>query len=295
MSNLDLSASTASPTDNTQGSDQRPKQSPSRRKLMPPFGKDWFVEDPYMNPDWRVLLVNFLLVALCIATLFFFGFAHIDYLDWNRFFSYQSLFFEGFLTTVVLAIFSLVLSFFLGLFFGLASVSRIIPLRLFARIYVELIRGTPLLVQVLIFFYVIGSALGLHNRFVAGVLIMSIFSGAYIAEIVRGGIKSIGKTQRESAMALGFTSLQTYRYIILPQMAKSILPPMAGQFASIIKDSSLLSIISIRELTFAATEINTNTFGTLEGYLPMALGYLILTLPISLWSRRLENRFHYDN
>ncbi len=254
----------------------------------------WFIEDPYLSPNWKILGVNFLLVCVAIVGLFWFGFSQIGSLEWDRFFAYKSLFFQGFVTTLILSICSLILSTFIGLFFGLASVSRILPLRMLSRIYVELIRGTPLLVQILIFFYVIGYAFGISDRFVSGVLIMGTFSGAYIAEIVRGGIKSIGKSQLDSAMALGFTSIQTYRYIIIPQMAKSILPPMAGQFASIIKDSSLLSIISIRELTLAATEINTNTFGTLEGYIPMALGYLLLTLPISLWSRRLERRFHYE-
>ncbi len=258
--------------------------------------KKLLVEDPLVPPAPWILLLNFLLVVLFVGGVFWFGFSRVDFiLRWDRFFAYKSLFLQGFLMTILISLFSLVLSFLLGVFFGLCSASRIIPLRILARIYVEIIRGTPLLVQILIFFYVIGNAFGLNNRFISGVLIMSIFSGAYIAEIVRGGIKSVGETQLETALSLGFTSSQTYRYIVLPQVAKSILPPMAGQFASIIKDSSLLSIISIRELTFSASEINANTFGTLEGYIPMAIGYLILTLPISLWSRRLERRFHYDS
>lgn len=128
----------------------------------------------------------------------------------------------------------------------------------------------------------------------AGVLILSLFSGAYLAEIIRAGIESIPASQLESARAIGFTHLQTYRFVIAPQALRQILPPLAGQFASLIKDSSLLSIIGIGELTLAAQQINSATYRTLECYLPLALGYLALTLPISLVSKILEKRLRYE-
>ena len=125
-------------------------------------------------------------------------------------------------------------------------------------------------------------------------LTLSFFSGAYISEIIRAGIESVGKSQLESARAIGLTRSQTYRYVIFPQALRQTLPPLAGQFVSLIKDSSLLSIIAITEFTWSAQAVNARTFSTLESYLPLAFGYLILTLPISLWTRRLERQHKYE-
>jgi polar amino acid transport system permease protein len=161
-------------------------------------------------------------------------------------------------------------------------------------IYVELVRGTPLLVQILISFYVIAEAFRITDRYIVGVLALSIFSGAYMSEIFRAGIESVGKSQLESARAIGLTRPQTYRYVIFPQALRQVLPPLAGQFASLIKDSSLLSIIAVSELTLNAQEVNSYTYSALESYLPLALGYLVLTLPVSLWTRWLEGRIRYE-
>ena len=104
----------------------------------------------------------------------------------------------------------------------------------------------------------------------------------------------MGKSQLESARAIGLTRAQTYRYVIFPQALRQTLPPLAGQFVSLVKDSSLLSIISISEFTWNAENVNAMTYSTLESYLPLAAGYLILTLPISLWTRRLEKRHSFE-
>jgi polar amino acid transport system permease protein len=218
-------------------------------------------------------------------------FAGTDYnFNWKSIYEYKQKFIDGFLTTIYISFFALILSFFIGLFFAYGQNSKIILLRFLSRFYVETIRGTPLLVQILIFFYVIAANLGLDNRYVAGVLILSIFSGAYISEIIRAAIFSIPREQYETGLSLGFTIFQTYRYVIFPQAYKRIIPPLTGQFASIIKDSSLLSIISVNEFTMNAQEVNSYTFSTLESYIPLAIGYLLLTYPISLWSRRLEKK-----
>ncbi len=196
--------------------------------------------------------------------------------------------------TLLISLFALILSLILGVLFGLGQGSSFLPYRYLSLFYVELIRGTPLLVQILIFFYVIANAAGMNNRFVVGVVIMALFSGAYIAEIIRGGVQSIGESQRESARSLGFSPYQTYRYIIFPQVLTRILPSLAGQLASLIKDSSLLSVIAIKEFTMAAREMNANTFSTMEAYIPLAVGYLLLTLPISRLTRILERKFSYE-
>ena len=158
----------------------------------------------------------------------------------------------------------------------------------------ELIRGTPLLAQILFLFYVVANGIGLQDRLVAGVVILSLFSGAYLAEIIRAGIDSIPATQLESARAIGLSTFQTYRFVIAPQALRQILPPLAGQFASLIKDSSLLSIIGVTEFTFAAQQAFSATYRTMESFLPLAVGYLALTLPISLLSKHLEKRFRFE-
>jgi len=245
-------------------------------------------------PVW-VRILNFTIAAFVISLVFYFSFHHLAYkLRWNSIYQYRQMFLQGWLTTILISVAALVLSALIGLFFALAGRSHFLPLRYFSKIYVEVVRGTPLLVQILIFFYVVADAFGVSNRYRVGVLILSFFSGAYISEVIRAGIESIGKSQLESAKAIGLTRSQTYRYVIFPQALRQILPPLAGQFISLIKDSSLLSIISISEFTWNAEAINSRTFSTLESYIPLAIGYLILTLPISLWTRHLERRHKYE-
>ncbi len=135
----------------------------------------------------------------------------------------------------------------------------------------------------------------MENRYVAGTIILSLFNGAYIAEMIRSGIEFVSATQIESAKAIGLSQSQAYRFVIFPQAIRQVIPSLTGQFASIIKDSSLLSIIGINELTNSAQQINSATYSTLEVYLPLGLAYLMLTLPISLWSKSLEKRFRYES
>ncbi len=235
------------------------------------------------------------MVIFLVGALFWFGFSRLGYrFAWESIYDYRMNFLKGYGMTLLISLAALALSLFLGLIFGLGQGSHILLLRYFSRTYIELIRGTPLLVQILIFFYVIANAAGVDNRFVAGILIMSLFSGAYIAEIIRGGVESIAESQLESARAIGLTPRQTYLYVIFPQVITRILPSLAGQLASLIKDSSLLSIIAIKEFTQAAREMNANTFSTLEAYIPLAVGYLLLTLPISRLTRLLERKYRYE-
>ena len=207
---------------------------------------------------------------------------------WDGIYEYKQKFIDGFIVTIYISFFALILSLILGVIFAYGQNSKIILLRFFSRFYIEIIRGTPLLVQILIFFYVFANNLGFNNRYIVGTVILSMFAGAYVSEIIRAGVNSIDKGQYESAKSLGFTPTQSYVYIIFPQAYKRISPPLTGQFASIIKDSSLLSIISISEFTMNAQEVNAYTYSTLESYIPLALGYLALTYPISFYAKRLE-------
>lgn len=241
----------------------------------------------------KVLVFNFVLAFLFLTFVFSLVF-HGQIYNWGTIWEYRYLFLQGWWITVILSFASLVLSSIIGIISALARRSRLLFLRYIATIYIEFIRGTPLLVQILFFFYVVAHAINMNNRYLVGVITLSLFSGAYIAEMVRSGIESIRDSQLESAKAIGLTSFQTYRFVIFPQAIRQLLPLLAGQFASIIKDSSLLSIIGINELTNTAQQVNSATYSTLESFLPLAFGYLILTLPISLLSRQLEMRFRYE-
>jgi polar amino acid transport system permease protein len=214
--------------------------------------------------------------------------------NWEAIWKYRHAFWQGWLLTVLLSVISLVLSTLIGLIAALARRSDILIVRYLSASYIECVRGMPLLVLILVLFYVVANALEIHDRLVVGVVVLSLFAGAYIAEIIRAGIQSVGASQLESARAIGLTGGQTYRYVIFPQALRQVLPPLAGQFASIIKDSSLLSIIGLAEFTYTAQQVNSATYSTLESYLPLAAGYLILTLPISLWTHGLGRTLRYE-
>lgn len=239
-------------------------------------------------------IVSWCLVALLTAAVFSFAFSQLHYgWNWAAIWQYRQKFVQGWLMTVAISASALLVSLIVGVLAALARRSGFLLLRYSAVLYVETMRGTPLLVQILILFYVVANAFGIENRYVVGVLALSLFAGAYLAEMVRAGIESIRDSQLESARAIGLTRGQTYRYVIFPQVVRQLIPPLTGQFASIIKDSSLLSIIAVNEFTLNAQEVNAFTYSTLESYLPLAAGYLLLTLPISLFSRHLERKFHY--
>jgi polar amino acid transport system permease protein len=203
---------------------------------------------------------------------------------------------KGWVVTVEITTAALVLSTLGGFLLALCQRSFVLPLRYFAKVLVEIVRSTPLLVLIYLLWYGLGGALRIGNdwRYVMGVLTISLFEAAYISEIFRAGIESVGKSQIESARAIGFTRVQTYRYVIIPQAFRQVLPPLVGQLVSLIKDSSLLSVIAIAELTQTAQQASSNNYDNLETYFALAIGYLVLTIPISLWSRWLERRFKYE-
>lgn len=242
-------------------------------------------------PRWAAHVVVVAVFAALVAA----AFARVNYAwNWAGVWDYRQKFAEGWLTTVGISLAALVVSMLVGSLAALCLASRRPLVEAIGRVYVELIRGTPLLVQLLIGFYVVASAVGLQNRYVVGVLVLSLFSGAYMAEIFRGGLAAIPRAQRDSARAIGLTPFQTLRLVILPQALRLVLPPVAGQLVSLVKDSSLLSVIAISEFSLAAQEVNAFTYSTLESYLPLAAGYLLLTLPLSALSRWLESRMRFE-
>ena len=214
--------------------------------------------------------------------------------QWAAVWGYRQAFWQAWLLTLGISALALVGSSVIGVLAALASRSEILIIRYISTIYVTFVRGTPFLVLILLLFYGVPQITEHASRLFVGVLALSLFAGAYIAEIVRAGIESVGFSQRESARAIGLTRQQTYRFVIFPQAIRHILPALTGQFASLIKDSSLLFVIGLPEVTYTAQQINSATYSTLESFLPLALAYLILTLPIAFASHRLEGHLRYE-
>jgi polar amino acid transport system permease protein len=222
----------------------------------------------------------------------------------------------GLLTTIKLSIWGTVLATIIGVLMGLFRVSQSLFKRLIGSTYVELIRNLPPLVLIFIFYFFLGdqimSLLGvsrfiescskstcsvlsfffappsLFTHFMSALITLALFEGAYITEIIRAGVQSIERGQWEASYALGFSRWQQMRYIIIPQAMPRILPPLAGQFISTIKDSAIVSVISIQELTFQGMELMSATYLTFEIWITITGLYLMLTLSLSLVVERFE-------
>lgn len=187
---------------------------------------------------------------------------------------------EGLKITLHITWMSLVLTYVIGLVTALMRLSDSLLARTVARTYVELARNTPLLVQIFFMYFVIAPILGI-DRFAAAVLALSLFEGSYASEIYRAGIVGIDKGQWEASHSLGMNLYQSYRYIILPQAIRRILPPLTSQAISLIKDSSLVSVIAVYEMTMYANEIASETFLVFEVFFTIAAIYLTLALILS--------------
>src|SRR3954447_15248979 len=174
-------------------------------------------------PSVAAQALSWFIALLLLAAVFAFSFQQsIHAWHWDAVLRYREKLLQGWLVTIAISLVSLVLSVLIGAAVALARRSRILVLRALARLYVEGIRGTPLLVQILFFFYVVANAFSLANRYVVGTVVLSVFSGAYLSEIFRAGLESVGKSQLESARAVGFTTAQTYRYVVLPQAFRQV-------------------------------------------------------------------------
>ncbi|MBL8838192.1 MAG: amino acid ABC transporter permease [Alphaproteobacteria bacterium] len=245
--------------------------------------------------------------------------------NWSRLWPYivqpdgsPGLLLGGFMTTIRLSLYGIVLAAILGLVFGLMRTSRRLLPRLLGRAYVELVRNMPPLVFIFIFYFFISSQitplLGLDRvaqalspggasvvrvfvadprlleNFVSGLICLALFEGAYVTEIVRAGVQSIDKGQWEAARSLGLSYVRTLHKVILPQAIRRVAPPLAGQFITLIKSSSIVSLISIQELTFTATEIAVTTERVFETWIVVAAMYFSVCYLCSLAFARLERR-----
>ncbi len=243
---------------------------------------------------WKRALNYFVVVVAVVAvvgvSLSMAGIA----LNFDFVVQYRTRIWDGFCLTVFISLFSLVGSLIIGIPVALGQNARFLPVRYLCDFYVKIIRGTPLIAQIYLFYYIIGTAWGVENRVVAGILILSVFAGAYIAEIIRGGYESLPRGPIEAARALGLSRVQCAISVELPQMVSRILPALTGQFASIIKDSSLLSVIAVIELTQTMREISATNYNFFGCFLLLGALYLCLTLPIMFISRYFEKKMDYD-
>ena len=198
----------------------------------------------------------------------------------------------GALVTIEITAVAVALGTLIGLFVGIAELSRYWYFRIPSKIYVDFIRGTPLFVQIFIIYFALPIILGVRvEPFVAAVAACSINSGAYVAEIFRAGIQSIDKGQMEAGRSLGMSWGQTMIHIVIPQAFRRIIPQLGNEFIAMLKDSSLVSVIGFEELTRKGQLIIASTYGSLEIWTAVAIIYLIMTLSITRFVAFLEKRF----
>jgi polar amino acid transport system permease protein len=198
---------------------------------------------------------------------------------------------EGTIETLKICFLSILFASILALLAALGRLSRIAPVYALSTFYVSLIRGTPLLLQIFFFFLALPQMGIVLSGFVAGVVALSLNYGAYMSEIFRAGIQSVGKGQREAALALGLTQSQTMRRIVLPQALRVVIPPVGNEFIAMLKDSSLVAMTGfVREIMWRARDVGQSNFRGLEALLVAALWYWVMTLIFSAIQSRVEQR-----
>ena len=206
-------------------------------------------------------------------------------------FDYMDLFLEGVVCTISLSALTVLFGFVLALLLALMRMSKFAPLRGISTAYVELFRATPMMVQVLLIYNVVLAPIALPSfklfgfirfeRFFPGVVALSLNSGAYLSEIIRSGIQSIDLGQTEASRSLGMNQVQTMRYVVLPQAIKNILPAIANEFVTIIKESSICWIVGVQEIMGAVNSVKAATYSIGEPLIVATAIYFCLTFPTS--------------
>ena len=202
---------------------------------------------------------------------------------------YWPLFLEGATTTVLLSFFSVIVGVGCGTLMALARLSTNKFLSKAAKVYIDIIRGTPLLVQLYLVYFGLTTVLDL-NDFVSGVIAVSVNTTAYIAEIIRSGIQSVDKGQMEAARSMGMPKRMAMRQIILPQAMKNILPAIGNEFATLIKETSIVSLIGIHDLMYSSDTVRGATFTVFIPLLMTAFLYFVMTTTIAFFMDKLERK-----
>ncbi len=198
---------------------------------------------------------------------------------------------NGFGRTIWVSVISLIGSTSLGFFFYLLSASRVRYFRAFTDVFTEIIYGTPLLVMIMIMAFVIGPAFGSTNRALMGYVGLIVYITPYMTNIFKSAISSIGAEQYMAMDLFGFTPWQRYRYIIIPQIVRILMPPLMNNFSLIIKGSALLNVLSYRELFYEVQLMTNNNFRFVEGFLLMWLLYLMITIPLSQVTKWIDRKW----
>lgn len=267
------------------------------------FGYIWLSIEGTLNYKWRWELIPSYIVGWHSGREEYFA----------------NLLLQGLAATVRISIYSGILALLLGTILGVARCSANLTIRMLARTYLEFLRNVPPVVVVFIFFFFLSQQLidalnlerwargiarqennqiwtfffGEMRRFpslVSGVIVLALFESAFVGEIVRAGIQSIPKGQREAARSIGMSRMQELRYVVLPQAMKKVVPPLANQFISLIKDSSILSLISVQELTYKTVELVASSRMIFEAWITTAAFYFVVCFGLSRIFARLEKR-----
>jgi polar amino acid transport system permease protein len=241
-----------------------------------------------IDNKWKIVLwIIGIAIALALVVLVVLFFVYTksgkdfinEFFSWDTFKKTMPYILRGLVLTIELAVVSEIFILITGLVVSLVRISRLKIFRFLAAVYIDVIRGIPLLVQILIVYYGLGF-LGLNlSRFVAGVIALTICYAAYEAEIFRAGIESIHKGQMEAARSLGMGYLKAMRYVVLPQAIRNVIPPLSNEFIALLKDTALLSVIALPEVTRRATEM-MGKYYKVTPLVGAAIAYLIVTLPL---------------
>ncbi len=223
-------------------------------------------------------------------------------MDFSFLSKYGSLFLEGTSVTVIISLVALLFGCIIGMLICLMKLSTFKVLKAISTAYIEIIRGTPLFVQIYIIYFGLPqvgidfpSILGISSDFIAGAFALSINSGAYVAEILRSGIQSVEKGQMEASRSLGLGYAATMRYVIVPQAIKNILPSLANEFITLVKESAIISVIGVREIMFTSSIVKNATFKPLEPLIVAAIIYFILTFTLSKLVGKFEKKLAKAN
>jgi polar amino acid transport system permease protein len=216
--------------------------------------------------------------------------------DFNLIVQSLPLLLEGALVTIEITAIAVGIGFLLGLFVSICRLSGVKIIQFLAVSYVNIIRGTPMLVQIFLIYFALPMVVGQRiDPFIAAVAACSINSGAYVSEIFRAGIQSVDKGQMEAGRSLGLSWWQTMQFVILPQAFKHVIPPLGNEFISMTKETSLVSVIGFEELTRRGQLIIAKTYGSFEIWITVAIIYLIMTFGIARLVSYLEKRFATDD
>lgn len=223
-------------------------------------------------------------------------------MDFSRLNGYYGLILEGAKVTILISLVALVFGFILGLLICLMKMSKFKILKWPASAYVQILRGTPLFVQIFIIYFGLPQFgisfpdIGfISSDFISGAFALSINSSAYVAEIFRSGIQSVDKGQMEASRSLGLGYVDTMKYVIVPQAIKNVLPALGNEFITLVKESSIISVIGVQELMFRAGIVRTSTMKAFEPYIAAAIMYLIITSILSWLVGLLEKKLAQSN